>query len=172
MTHDDFRTLLRNRVLIPSGSDLRSDPTDAAAAAYDGMPGCYTRATPSLQEETYGGGTLWGTAGGLARWEHFVNAGGLFPPVWLDTVRTPVAGEYGLGWFVYPGGMLNHGGDGGGFQSTLVRYPKLGDLFFVALMNVRPQARDLWWRNAVMKVVQFAAAGRSFFRAASAPLRA
>lgn len=162
VTGEDFRVLLQSRVLTPAESDMVFQAPSQAAAAYDGMPGRYTPAIPSPQAETYAGGTLWGTAEGLARWEHFIDRGGLFPRAWLDTIRAPVAGDYGLGWFVYPGGMLYHGGDGGGFQSTIVRHPRLDDLFFVGLMNVRPNARDLWWRNAVMKAVQFAAAGRSF----------
>lgn len=159
-TGEDFRVLLERLVLEPAASDLAFDPPLDGATPYDGMPGDVTRAVPDLDEETYAGGTLWGTAEGLTHWEHFLDAGGLFSGAWLDTMRTPVAGDYGLGWFVYPQGMLYHGGDGSGFQSALVRYPRL-DLYFVCLTNVRPLARDMWWRGQVTKVIQLAAVGRS-----------
>lgn len=159
-TGEQFESLLAREVLRPVGASMSFEAPASAAVGYDGMPGAFTRAIGRGQEETYAGGTLWSSAGDLARWEEALQGGSLVSPAWLDTIRTPVGNGYGLGWFVYPGGILYHGGDGFGYQSTIMRSPGAGDLAFVVLTNVRPYSRDLWWRSLAMKAIQFAVTNR------------
>jgi CubicO group peptidase (beta-lactamase class C family) len=126
---DDYSAALHERVLEPLG--LRStgfETPDGAALGHqpDGVV-----ADTSYPRWRRPGGGLWSTVGDLVTY-------GLAHCRRWPEVHEPVAAalgaRYALGWWVRPGGILDHEGSVGGYQSLLLLVPER-ELVLAVLTN-------------------------------------
>jgi CubicO group peptidase (beta-lactamase class C family) len=156
-TVQSFRSFLDREILRPLGMDATFDGNPA------GQPGLATghqdgRPVASFDLDTLGSGTgsIWSTAGDLARWDRAV-AGGeiLSAAAWaaMFTVHAPVEDDdgvvrtegYGYGWFIGSSAdgrrLVYHPGDNPGFRSINVVFPD-DDVRLAVLSNEGGNALD------------------------------
>jgi CubicO group peptidase (beta-lactamase class C family) len=73
----------------------------------------------------YSAGGLYSTVGDIAKWDRSLRNGILLSPESLSRMFTPYKGHYGCGWFIdtlYGHQLVFHGGGGGGFRSSFMRF--------------------------------------------------
>ena len=115
----DYPRALREHVLEPLGLE-RTGFEPPADAVLGTLPGGST-ADPSYPEWRRPGGGLWSTVGDLVTY-------GLAHCRGYDDLHEPLAealgARYACGWWVRDGGILDHEGSVGGFQSLLLLVPE------------------------------------------------
>ncbi len=73
----------------------------------------------------YSAGGLYSTVGDMAKWDRSLRSGTLLSPESLSKMFTPYKDHYGCGWFIdtlYGHQLAFHGGGGGGFRSSFMRF--------------------------------------------------
>jgi CubicO group peptidase (beta-lactamase class C family) len=73
----------------------------------------------------YSAGGLYSTVGDMAKWDRGLRNGTLLSPESLTRMFTPYKDHYGCGWFIdtlYGHQLAFHGGGGGGFRSSFMRF--------------------------------------------------
>lgn len=116
---DDFAGALRELVLDPLGlaaTGFETPPDAVLGTLPDG-----SSADPAYPVPRRPGGGLWSTVGdlveyGLAHCERW--------PELHEPVAPALGAEYALGWWVRPGGILDHEGSVAGYQSLLLLVPE------------------------------------------------
>jgi len=126
---DDYSAALRERVLEPLGlgSTGFEPPPDAVLGT---LPDGST-ADPAYPESRRPGGGLWSTVGDLVTYglAHCRGYAELHQPV-----AEALGASYACGWWVREGGILDHEGSVGGFQSLLLLVPER-ELVLAVLTN-------------------------------------
>ena len=126
---DDYSAALRERVLEPLGlgSTGFEPPPDAVLGT---LPDGST-ADPAYPEARRPGGGLWSTVGDLVTYglAHCRGYAELHEPV-----AEALGASYACGWWVREGGILDHEGSVGGFQSLLLLVPER-ELVLAVLTN-------------------------------------
>jgi len=115
---DDYSAALRAVVLEPLGlsqTGFERPPGAVLGTLPDG-----STADPSYPEQRRPGGGLWSTVGDLVTYglAHCRGYAGLHEPV-----AQALGARYACGWWVRDGGILDHEGSIGGFQSLLLLVP-------------------------------------------------
>jgi CubicO group peptidase (beta-lactamase class C family) len=126
---DDYSAALRERVLEPLGLEHTGFETPADAVLGTLPDG--STADPSYAEARRPGGGLWSTVGDLVTYglAHCRGCGELHEPV-----AEALGARYACGWWVRDGGILDHEGSVGGFQSLLLLVPER-ELVLAVLTN-------------------------------------
>lgn len=152
-----YGTFLAQEIFGPLGltSTFSGNPhgeADLASGHHDGA------AVPSFELDTVnlGTGSVWSTAGDLARWDHALASGQILSEPArqsMFTIQAPIHDDngvirtkgYGYGWFIgtAPGGrrVFYHPGDQSGFCSFNAWFPD-DDVGLVVLSNERTAPLD------------------------------
>jgi len=126
---DDYSAALRDHVLEPLG--LTTTGFDPPPDAVLGTLPDGSAADPSYPEQRRPGGGLWSTVGDLVTYglAHCRGYAELHEPV-----AEALGARYACGWWVRDGGILDHEGSIGGFQSLLLLVPER-ELVLAVLTN-------------------------------------
>jgi hypothetical protein len=126
---EDYSAELRTHVLEPLGLDRTG--FDVPADAVLGTLPDGSTADPAYQEHRRPGGGLWSTVGDLVTYglAHCRGYADLHEPV-----AEALGARYACGWWVRDGGVLDHEGSVGGFQSLLLLVPER-ELVLAVLTN-------------------------------------
>jgi CubicO group peptidase (beta-lactamase class C family) len=126
---DDYSAALREHVLAPLG--LEHTGFDVPAGAVLGTLPDGSTADPAYTVARRPGGGLWSTVGDLVTYglAHCRGYADLHEPV-----AAALGAQYACGWWVRDGGILDHEGSVGGFQSLLLLVPER-ELVLAVLTN-------------------------------------
>lgn len=141
-----FAEFLRRELLAPLGlhdTGYTGDPTELTpdlAKSYDpvGMEG-FQKSRYYDRSMAVGAGSMYSTAGDLARWVETLAGGGLLSEESLELMLTPQSGVFGYGWLLRDidgrRAIVGEGWDGVGFSANVRHLPEAG-LTVVALCNL------------------------------------
>jgi D-alanyl-D-alanine carboxypeptidase len=142
---EPYQTYVRRRIFEPAGmlhTDSRpeSDHVAARAVGYTHGPGGLVANTDTMPWSGTSAGGGYSTAGDLYLFAQALQSGKLLnPELLIEATRgSAMRSDYGLGFYVLPGGGYGHGGGAPGINGELHILPRRG-YTLVALANRDPR---------------------------------
>jgi CubicO group peptidase (beta-lactamase class C family) len=150
VSSEKYGDLLRERLFGPldmndSGLDTDELILPRRAQGYKTGPKGLMVARSESMSVPFSAGAIYSTTGDLLKWEHGLFGGKVLSPDSLKAMTTPGKGDYGLGVMVnnWDGiKVVDHGGDGAGFNTNLIYVPEKR-ICVVVLANVNGPAPGL-----------------------------
>jgi D-alanyl-D-alanine carboxypeptidase len=158
-----YGEFLRDRIFTPLGmkqTQAKLEVVPNLATGYEGNQRL-DKINSSRNSMSYGSGNIISTASDMAKWVQALDRGELlsaasYQQLWTATkLKNGRSIRYGLGWYV---GSFNghsyteHGGNGYGYSSGLIRYPK--DRFDAIVLNNNVEVDGLKVARAIASVYE------------------